>query len=149
MNITLTVDANTCGVSAAEKQALIDLYNATNGPNWTNTWDTVNDEPCDWFGVIVVNGNVTELRLSSNGLSGTIPSTIGDLVNITYIDLGSNNLSGSIPAEIGNLTNLLRLYLYFNSLTGSIPSELGANPQFRVDQSGAQSVKRYNSRKSW
>ena len=34
-DITLTVDANTCGVSAAEKQALIDLYNATNGPNWT------------------------------------------------------------------------------------------------------------------
>ncbi|WP_175288732.1 leucine-rich repeat domain-containing protein [Flagellimonas eckloniae] len=124
-DITLSVTAPTCGVSAAEKQALLDLYNSTNGANWTNTWDIVNDEPCDWYGVTVENGNVTMLSLNNNQLDGIIGATIGNLTNLTHLLMSSNNLSGEIPEEVGNLSNLTFLTFSANNLIGPIPKELG------------------------
>ena len=65
------------------------------------------------------------LNLSFTGLTGPIPTEIGNLINLTYLDLRGNNFTGEIPPEIGNLTNLNYLDLRFNQLTGSIPSEIG------------------------
>nr|WP_299384833.1 immunoglobulin domain-containing protein [Allomuricauda sp.] len=128
-DITLTVTPDTCGVSATERQALLDLYNSTNGANWTNTvannqpWD-INIPVCDWYGVTVVNGNVTELKLTNN-LNGNLPSSIGNLVNLQILKLTSNQLTGNIPVEIGQLQNLTHLEFDFNQLTGTIPSGIG------------------------
>ena len=69
--------------------------------------------------------NLTKLRLDDNQLTGSIPPEIGNLTNLTRLYLGSNQLTGPIPPEIGNLTNLRYLYLDDNELTGSIPSEIG------------------------
>ena len=73
-------------------------------------------------------GNLTNLEslyLNNNQLTGLIPSEIGNLTNLTDLRLSSNQLTGSIPSEIGNLTNLERLWLNDNQLTGSIPPEIG------------------------
>jgi len=67
----------------------------------------------------------TELNLFISGLTGEIPSEIGNLTNLTYLSLGINQLTGEIPSEIGNLTNLTNLSLGVNQLTGEIPSEIG------------------------
>ena len=75
----------------------------------------------------------TIIELYCQGLSGEIPSEIGNMTNLTVLDLGSggrcqprwNSFSGEIPPEIGNLTNLTQLYLHQNQLTGEIPSEIG------------------------
>jgi len=67
----------------------------------------------------------TEIYLSNSGLTGEIPSEIGNLTNLTYLFLSSNQLTGSIPPEIGNLTNLTFLSLSSNELTGEIPPEIG------------------------
>ena len=67
----------------------------------------------------------TELDLRNSGLTGEIPSEIGNLTNLTYLNLRINQLTGSIPPEIGNLTNLEKLSLDSNQVTGSIPSEIG------------------------
>ena len=69
--------------------------------------------------------NLTSLTLISNDLTGSIPSELGNLSNLTTLWIGYNELSGSIPSELGNLTNLRWLGLDHNDLTGSIPSELG------------------------
>jgi|LWDU01.1.fsa_nt_gi Leucine-rich repeat (LRR) protein len=69
--------------------------------------------------------NTTELDLRGQGLTGSIPPEIGNLINLTNLDLRNNQLTGSIPQEIGNITNLERLHLNNNQLTGSIPSEIG------------------------
>jgi len=66
----------------------------------------------------------TYLDLSEMGLSGEIPSEIGDLTNLTNLDLGGNQLSGEIPSEICNLNNLSVLDLGGNQLSGEIPSEI-------------------------
>ncbi len=107
-------------------EALVALYNATGGDNWTNKtgWLATNT-PCSWFGVTCASGNVTQLSLSSNRLSGTIPPEIGNLTALQQLRLNQNQLNGPIPPEIGNLTTLTTLYLYHNGLIDAIPSEIG------------------------
>jgi len=121
-SVTITVVA-----PSLERDALIALYNSTSGADWTNNagWMGAAGTECDWYGITCSNGSVTELRLSGNSLSGSIPSELGNLTNLTGLYLNDNSLSGSIPSELGNLTNLRSLYLYNNSLSGNIPPELG------------------------
>ena len=77
------------------------------------------------------NGRLTELNcgdLSGEyicGLSGTIPSTIGNLIYLEKLWLDHNNLSGEIPNTIGNLINLYTLRLNVNQLSGEIPDDIG------------------------
>ncbi len=113
-------------VPQTERDALIALYNATDGPNWTNNtnWNTA--ETVDtWHGVVVVEGHVTELQLQSNQLVGPLPSDLENLINLRILNLYSNQLSGSVPLELSNLSDLISLSLYANLLTGTIPSGLG------------------------
>jgi Leucine-rich repeat (LRR) protein len=58
------------------------------------------------------------LYLYSNALTGSIPSTIGNLKYLEGLILYSNALTGSIPSTIGNLRSLGFLYLSYNALTG-------------------------------
>lgn len=64
------------------------------------------------------------LLLSSNELSGPIPSEIGKLQGLQQIDFANNKFSGNIPATMSNLTNLEMLRLPRNNLTGEIPASL-------------------------
>jgi Leucine-rich repeat (LRR) protein len=113
-------------------EALIDLYNSTNGDYWINNngWqDGSNGDncaPCTWFGIICNSDDrVTEIVLEENSLSGSIPNNIGDFPFLRVLNLRSNNIFGSIPNSIGNLDLLEVLYLYLNSLTGIIPNNIG------------------------
>ena len=110
----------------AERYALIALYNATDGENWTSKdgWCT-NSNLSAWTGVTVSKSHVTKLSLSDCNLVGEIPEELSDLTYLTSLNLHNNNLTGEIPSSLGNLSNLLQLYLYDNNLTGEIPSSLG------------------------
>ncbi len=112
----------------AERDALVALYQDTDGDNWTNNRNWLSNASLDsWHGVTTDrNGRVVELDLSENGLNGTIPSELGNLTNLEKLNLSKNQLRGTIPPELGNLTNLRFLDLYENRLSGPIPSELGA-----------------------
>jgi len=123
-------------IPAEERAALIALYNATGGDNWTNQdgWKTpplhtdgfaLPGTEGDWDGAVVSGDHVIGIFLSNNQLNGSIPPELGNFSNLEDLKLGSNQLSGSIPPELGNLSNLQYLYLYDNQLSGSIPPELG------------------------
>ncbi|SVE22778.1 uncharacterized protein METZ01_LOCUS475632, partial [marine metagenome] len=58
--------------------------------------------------------NTTELSLSDNDLTGSIPPEIGQLINLTHLSFQSTGLTGSIPPEIGQLINLTYLHLEEN-----------------------------------
>ncbi len=122
---TLTVATSTAG--HPDRDALVALYQATNGANWRNNDNWLSDAPLGaWHGVTTDDsGRVIELDLSDNQLSGTIPSELGNLSNLTWLDLWGNQLSGTIPSELDNLSNLIGLSLLDNQLSGAIPSELG------------------------
>ena len=68
--------------------------------------------------------NTTSLLRINEGLTGEIPSEIGQLTNLVTLKLQYNELTGSIPTEIGNLTSLVKLDLRYNNLSGSIPTEV-------------------------
>ena len=110
-----------------QRTALIALYEATDGANWTDNTNWLSDAPLDeWYGVTTdANGRVTRLSLYDNELSGSIPASLGDLTDLQRLSLSSNELSGSIPASLGDLTNLKDLGLGGNELSGSIPASLG------------------------
>jgi len=103
-----------------ECEALIDIYNSTEGLNWIDNlgWNVTNT-PCEWGGVfyqikekmyekgvVCKNGHVRVVDLSDNNLNGPI------------LSLHHNRLSGSIPDSLGHLSNLKILFLENNQFTG-------------------------------
>jgi len=70
--------------------------------------------------------------LYSNGLDGTIPTTIGFLTELRSLALHSNELHGGVPTELGLLTALQKLSLHGNALSGLLPTELGRLSDLRV-----------------
>ena len=134
----LAADAAAQGNAAADRAALEALYDATGGPGWTDSTNWNTSAPIgEWFGVSTdAAGRVTRLVLPGNGLTGPIPTALGDLALLQTLNLGirwdstsqqsfENALTGPIPPTLGRLTGLRSLYLSGNDLTGPIPSELG------------------------
>ena len=113
---------------AGDRDILVALYHATDGPNWRDNTNWLSDAPLgEWKGVMVDGtGRVVDLTLVYNGLSGSIPAELGGLAKLEAINLGINELSGPIPAELGGLANLESFDLGLNELSGPIPAELSS-----------------------
>ncbi len=120
----------------SDRDALVALYNATGGDNWTNNDDWLTEAPLnEWYGVTTDNsGRVTGLDLDGelvtlyglgNNLTGAIPVALGDLTSLKELSLSGNSLTRTIPGSLGNLSNLEILTISRNNLTGTIPSSLG------------------------
>ena len=62
-----------------DRAALVALYNATGGANWTNNSNWLTTTPIgQWYGVTTdSNGRVTSLSLLENRLTGEIPVELG------------------------------------------------------------------------
>ena len=110
-----------------DREALVALYNATDGRNWFRNDNWLSDKPIkEWAGARTDDaGRVVALTLTQNRLIGEMPAELGNLANLTHLFLADNLLSGEIPAELGNLSNLTHLFLADNLLSGEIPAELG------------------------
>ena len=114
-----------------DREALIAIYIATDGPNWRRQANWLTDAPIgDWHGVTTDrNGRViaydSDPGFTCNNLTGAIPAEIGDLDMLQHLDLGCGHLNGLIPPEISKLNNLRYLSLRGNELIGPIPAELG------------------------
>src|SRR6266498_4125914 len=122
-NISITVNAE---VNQQDSLALVDLYNSTNGPNWNNHTNWLTKNPVStWYGVTIKNKRVTQIVLPMNNLTGSLPSSLSDLISLNHLELQKNQLIGSIPSSLGNLTNLGFIELADNQLSGGIPSSLG------------------------
>ena len=117
-----TVDCNTHTPSdpPTDQDALIALYCATDGDNWTdNTNWLTNEDIHDWHGVSALPGRVTSLQLPDNQLSGEIPD-LSALTNLRFLSLWGNELTGEIP-DLSAFSNLTGLHLNSNQLSGEIP----------------------------
>ncbi|CAI9262740.1 unnamed protein product [Lactuca saligna] len=113
-----------------------------------SSWNSLDSDPCNWFGVTCSGNQITKLNISGssikgfiaeelfqlsalqelilheNKLIGPIPTSIGSLKFLRVLDLGKNQLSGPIPSEIRNLVSIVQINLQSNGLTGKLPLEL-------------------------
>ena len=112
------------GSAETDREALVALYNATDGENWTFSDSWLSDARLGEWEYVTTNddGRVTELDLNFNGLSGEIPAELGSLSNLRGLYLHDNSLGGEIPAELGSLSNLTELDLSGSHLSGCVPS---------------------------
>lgn len=116
----------------SDYQPLVDLYNSTQGSNWTKRdgW-LLGCNPCNsyngksWYGITCENDRVTKLELGINNLVGTLPTSLGVLVKLETLHLYSNKLIGNLPNSLGSLTNLKSIEFSSNQLNGNIPGSLG------------------------
>ena len=119
-------------VNESDSLALVALYNATDGANWTyaattypdyytNSNQSIPNAGNPWLGGVIANWhgieldasgeNVTKITLGANGLNGIIPDL--NLPNLTHLDLSYNELNGNIP-NFTNLNNLTYLSSYLS-----------------------------------
>jgi len=105
----------------AQKYALLNMFYEMGYSDYENrNRDLASDEECYWQGVHCENGMVTRLNLSNSNLIGTIPTTIGLLVNLKFLDLSRNVLlTGKVP-DLSELTNIFYLDVSDTLLNGDV-----------------------------
>ena len=99
--------------NAVDCAALVAFYNATGR---TLDWKIDgNTSMCSWEGVGCSSaGRVSQLVLYGIDLEGTLPSEVGQLSGLTNLDLSVNSLSGTVPSA---LCNIDECDLTYNHLT--------------------------------
>ena len=86
--------------------ALDALYQMSGGPDWTIS-DGWLDTPVldEWHGVTADSlGRVVTLDLTDNGLTGPLPSELGNLREMTRLRIGDNALAGRLPLSLAHLS---------------------------------------------
>jgi len=115
-------------VPDSQRSALLDLFNATTPGNWyrNDSWGV--GDPCEnnWVYVSCDKANTTVQALTcwGNGLVGTLPATLSNLVDLVDFDCGSNFVNGTIPASLFTLPKLQKFLFYQANLTGTIPDTI-------------------------
>ena len=137
---------------AAAREALIELYNATDGDNWKNNTNWCSDKPLDeWYGIetrgypyvyflmlhfndlkgtlpkgfLTKIGPCNDVSLSTNQLSGQLPEDIADNLSVQQLHFSNNNYTGTLPAKVFKLPYLNSFSAGSNELTGTIPEGCG------------------------
>lgn len=85
-----------------QRDALVALYEATNGDNWINNTNWCTDKPINqWYGITSTeSGEVTALCLQNNNLTGHLPTALADLESVSNLELYNNQLTGEVPQEV-------------------------------------------------
>jgi predicted outer membrane repeat protein len=116
-------------VPKVECEALVALYNNTNGAGWiaSTNWMVIDAPISTWFGVTVSGGNVTGIDLNTNNLSGGIPTEIGNLTSLYQLNLSNNLLTGDVPSSFTSLVNLCEAGNTVSPCDGTDGLDLGYN----------------------
>lgn len=77
-------------VPTSEIDALIDLYRSTSGDKWNTKTNWLSSNPvCTWYKVGVLSSHVHSIVMSSNGMEGRLPASIGKLTQLRMIELAT------------------------------------------------------------
>jgi len=151
INLTTNGIAPSIKCDPADSLALVAIYNAMNGANWSHKLNWLNGNVQNWQGVTLSSeGRVTKLNLTVNNLKGSIPSEIGQLTALRILNLGNNKyveiggepnylMSSTLPVSMTNLVNLEVLSmdgLSFNSELTDVFSGMAKLRELYLNQNG-------------
>ncbi len=125
-------------ISAEERSTLLNLFESTNGSNWTNStnWGGPGRTECTWYGISCneAKNQVMEVSLNNNNLVGSLPALNG-MKALRSFNVNDNKLIGNIPI-INELKNLQGFGAANNQLSGSIFSFSGLSNLKGLNLSG-------------
>jgi gliding motility-associated-like protein len=123
---TLSFGQCECNVIANDSLALIDIYQSTDGRNWSSPWQ-LNQKVTTWSGVTIENKRVVMLNFGSRGLVGELPGSLGSLSQLRSLNISSNNLTGSLQVltSLSDLKTLNIAATKYKASYGNLPSMFG------------------------
>ncbi|GJN28572.1 hypothetical protein PR202_gb16771 [Eleusine coracana subsp. coracana] len=71
-----------------------------------------------------LSSGLSQLQISLNNLSGTIPASLSHITTLAVISCAYNNFVGNVPDEFAKLSNMQQLYLGANQLSGRFPGAI-------------------------
>lgn len=101
------------------REALKQLYKATNGKHWHRHEGWLSRKPlCEWEGITCNdNGEVVKIELSKNNLQGKLPDIFNAFPALERLDLRSNSISGKLPPSLAQIKRNCRIDVRDNRLS--------------------------------
>ena len=130
---------NLANGTAAEREILMEFYDATNGPQWYdspgNNWGRIDVDHCfNWTNVECDDeGRVVKIKIKDNNQSGYLPSSLGGLASLDYLYLAYGTIGGGVPHglfELRNITFLTIIHHEVNRTSLSKSSSLSLSALF-------------------
>jgi len=116
-----------CTYPIDQRYGLATLYFSTDGNGWTNNqnWLGATTE-CNWFGIVCNDGVLaSNITMRANNMVGPLPDEISTVYAMTQMLLSENSLTSTIPVGISNMTQLCVLDLEMNLVSGNpIPGQI-------------------------
>ena len=78
-----------------------------NASGWQCISNTPASDPCTWYGVTCYGSNIVSIQL----VNVTLPQTISVLSDLRFLDISNCLLSGTIPSSLGDITSLQAIHL--------------------------------------
>jgi hypothetical protein len=100
----------------SQRYSLATIYFASPVGQWANATRWLDNDECEWFGIVCDEDVVNEIDLSENNLTGTISADIAQLSSLVRFVINQNEVKGSIPTSMAKMSNLKVLGLRYNSL---------------------------------
>ena len=174
--LAITVSAS-AAIPTSEREALVALYQSTNGNAWTDKTNWLGaagdgmhvvrrqlrrarahvehtrrsiDNLDGTLSVRSAQAHRDPLRCScpTNNLRGSLPSQFSELSQIEGIFFPSHPLTGTLPGSWGALEKLREIGLDGNELTGALPVQLGDMSALEKLTLSENAIHRSRSRKS-
>ncbi|MDH5608862.1 MAG: T9SS type A sorting domain-containing protein, partial [Cyclobacteriaceae bacterium] len=124
--------------TAKDSLALVSIYTNTKGSGWKNRGNWLQGKLYEWAGVTMQGTRVTAVNLSSNNLTGAIPSITSGLEMVTTLNFSGNELTKI--GSLGNMSNLVTLDARNNRLVFSELMTIAAGGTYQFNYSPQKEV---------
>lgn len=112
------------GISTFEEDslAMVSLYNALNGPDWTGVSGWLSSPLASWTGLnFNSNNRISSVDLSAKNLQGKLPADLFYVDSLTVLNLSDNSIMDTVPESFKLFTKLTQMDVSNNKIS-SIPA---------------------------
>ncbi|KAL3944263.1 MAG: hypothetical protein SGBAC_001657 [Bacillariaceae sp.] len=117
-----------------QRYAMSVFFCEMDGGDWIEGDSWLSDlHECDWYNKVGLdpcnrNEQMEMLRVTDNGLAGSLPEELFILSNLYEFTLANNLISGSLPQLFDKFKELDTLVIPFNQFDGSFPHQIWEYP---------------------